>query len=87
LGATRSTLFGIVLRQGLRLMLVGILGGGVCGLLLTRLMSTLLWRVSPLDPTSFALAGSILLAAGIVACLPPGWRASRADPMTVLRLE
>jgi ABC-type antimicrobial peptide transport system permease subunit len=87
LGANRRTLFGIVLCEGLRLILAGIVGGGLCGLAVTRLMSSVLWRVSPLDPLSFGAATAILFTAGVVACLHPAWRATRADPMIALRHE
>jgi ABC-type antimicrobial peptide transport system permease subunit len=60
---------------------LGILGAA----LLTRLLSSFLYGVGPIDPIAFGTAGAALLAVGIVAAFIPAWRAARADPLAALR--
>src|SRR6516225_1980266 len=57
------------------------------GLLLTRLLGTLLYRVSPRDPLAFAAAFAVMTLASTAACFLPAWRATRTDPMRALRAE
>jgi ABC-type antimicrobial peptide transport system permease subunit len=87
LGAPPSSVGQLVLRQSAAL----IIGGLVVGVLLVRVaqraLSTVLYEVSPTDPGSTAIASAILLAAAVVACLPPTLRAMRVDPVQGLRVE
>ncbi len=85
LGAHAPDLLRLVLSQGLRLTAAGVVLGGGAALLLTRLIGTLLYRVSPRDPMAFGLALGTMTCAGVLACLIPAWRASRIDPLRALR--
>ena len=87
LGATRGTVLGMILFQGLRITAVGLAVGTVAALLLTRLLQTQLFNVKPTDPTTMvAVAAFISVVAGL-ACYLPASRATRVDPMVVLRDE
>jgi predicted permease len=87
LGAHQETVLGQVMRQGLLLTSIG-LGIGLAGAFaLNRVMASLLFGVRPTDPlTIAAVTGTITLVA-LVACFLPAWRASRVDPIVVLREE
>jgi len=87
LGAQRSDILRLMLRQALPLIVWGLLCGGTGALLVTRVLRTLLYGVSPTDPVTFGavLAGVALL--GALASLLPARRAMRVDPAIVLRDE
>ena len=85
LGANAANLLRLVLSRGLRLTLGGVLLGTVAGLVLTRLLGRLLYRVSPHDPLAFGLALGVMAITAVAACLLPAWRAARTDPAKVLR--
>ena len=85
LGARASHLLGMVLSHGLRLMLAGIVLGAAVALGTTRLMGDLLFKVSPRDPGAFASAFLLMAIAASAACLLPAFRATRIDPVRVLR--
>jgi len=85
LGAEPANLLRLIVSRGLRLTAGGVLLGAVSALALTRLLASLLYRVSPYDPLIFALALAIMTITSISACLLPAWRASRTDPARVLR--
>jgi predicted permease len=87
LGARAADLLRLVISQGLALTASGVLLGLVAALLLTRLMGSYLYNVSPRDPLAFATALGVMLSTAIVACLLPAWRATRTDPMRALREE
>jgi putative ABC transport system permease protein len=87
LGATRGEVVWLVLRQGMALVLVGVVLGVVGAFGLTRLLSHLLYSVSALDPVAFVAAPTVLVGVALVATWPPALRASRVDPMEALRLE
>jgi len=87
LGATPSNAMWMVLRRGVSLTAAGLLIGTVGALVTTRLLSGLLYGVSPTDPVTFAL---VLTIAGIIAtlaCYIPARRATRVDPGIALRAE
>jgi len=87
LGAGRKQVLKLVLLQGLTLVLVGAFIGLALAIATTRFMSSLLYGVSPVDPT--ALFGSTLLAGviALVACYIPARRATKVNPMVALRYE
>ncbi len=87
LGARYGNVLALVLRQGLSLAGCGVIAGILCALGLTRLLSSLLYGVTPTDPLTFAAAPLILLAVAALACWIPARRAARIDPMAALRQE
>jgi putative ABC transport system permease protein len=87
LGARRSDVFALVLRQGLVLTLCGIALGLAGAVALTRGLSALLFDVSPRDPLTYGGLAALLCLVAIVACCVPARRAMRLDPMTALRTE
>ena len=87
LGATRVNVVGMIVRQGIRLLVVGLVLGIAGSFALTRLLSGFLYGVRPLDPLTFTSVPLLLLAATIAACLVPASRAASIDPMEALRHE
>jgi predicted permease len=87
LGARRATILSLVFQQGMSLTLVGIIVGLVGALGLTRMMSSLLFGVTPTDPFTFFSVLALLLFVALSACLFPAGRAMRIDPMVALRTE
>ncbi len=85
LGLTTGRVMAQVLGHAARLVAAGIVLGAVAAASLTRLLSSLLYGVSALDPVSFAAAAAALLAAGLSAALVPAWRAGTSDPVKALR--
>lgn len=87
LGASRGAVLSMILRQGLGLVLLGLVGGTIGAFFLVRLMREVLYGVSPTDPLTFAAAAVVLLSVAVVACILPARRATKADPMVALRAE
>lgn len=87
LGASRRDVLALVLGQGTRLTLLGIGLGILASLLVTRLLATLLYGVSPTDPFTFGAVALLLALVALVACYIPARRATRVDPMVALRYE
>ena len=87
LGADAGRLVSGVVRDGLGLMLAGIVAGLVAALALTRLLASLLYEVRPADPLTFAGVCALLLAVGISAAWVPARRVVRVDPARSLRWE
>jgi ABC-type antimicrobial peptide transport system permease subunit len=85
LGAHRSQVRSMILRDGLTTAIPGLLIGLLGALALTRTMSSLLYSVSALDPWSFVLAPILLLAVAVVSSLLPAERAAKVNPLTALR--
>ena len=87
LGASRRDILMLVLRQGLVLVIGGVLAGALLAGALARSMATLLVGVSPTDALTFATATILLGGIGLWACYAPARRAMRLDPMVALRYE
>jgi len=87
LGAQRKDVLALVVGQGLKLALLGLALGLVAALTLTRFMETLLHGVRPTDPATFVGVSLLLLLVAGLACWLPARRATKLDPMTVLRHE
>jgi putative ABC transport system permease protein len=87
LGAQPVDVTRLVVGEGLRLAVLGVAIGIAVSLMLTRIMSTLVFAISPMDPLTFAAVTALLLAIALAACLVPAHRATRADPLAVLRAE
>jgi putative ABC transport system permease protein len=87
LGARPRALLGAVLGRGLLLTAAGIGVGLAAGAGLSRTLSSLLYGVVPLDPTTYALVAAGFAAIALVASYLPGRRAIRVDPVTALRVE
>jgi putative ABC transport system permease protein len=87
LGAARRDVLGLVLADGLRISVAGVLLGVAASLALTRVMASLLVGVSPRDPLALALGAGLLLTVAIAASYVPALRASRVDPSRALRSQ
>ncbi|MGH9664136.1 MAG: ABC transporter permease [Bryobacteraceae bacterium] len=86
-GAQRADILRFVLRQSLALAAIGIALGAASAAAVTRVLRSLLFEVSPLDPTTFLLVSLVLAAVAVAAALTPAYRAARVDPIIVLRYE
>jgi len=87
LGATHTDIVGMVLREGAILTLVGLGAGLLLGLSIARLIASLFYGVSPIDPISVAVTIFLLALSSLLAGWFPAWRAARIDPMEALRYE
>jgi putative ABC transport system permease protein len=87
LGADSRQLVKNVVRDGIVLIVPGILAGAAAALALTRLMSSLLYGVTPADPGTFGAVSGILVAVGLLASWLPARRAAAVDPIGSLRWE
>jgi putative ABC transport system permease protein len=85
LGAQQSSVWKLVLAQGALLSAVGIAIGVIASLALTRLLSTMLFHVRPMDPLTITSAAAVLAVAALLATVLPARRATRIDPMEALR--
>ena len=85
LGATRGSVLGMILGQGLRLTLIGLVTGLVASFGLTRLLQAQLFNVKPTDPATLAGVSVFIAVIAFVACYVPAQRATRVDPMITLR--
>jgi putative ABC transport system permease protein len=85
LGAQRAQLVSLVLREGLLVIVPGIVVGMLAAVAFARLMQELLFGVTPLDTVAFVVAPLGLAATSVVACLGPALRAAAADPAITLR--
>jgi ABC-type antimicrobial peptide transport system permease subunit len=87
LGASRADVLQLILREGVRLVAIGGLLGLMGSLMLTRILGSVLFKVSPRDPGTFAAVSVLLAVAAIAAVLIPARSAMRTDPMAALRWE
>jgi ABC-type antimicrobial peptide transport system permease subunit len=87
LGATAAMITRLILRDGLRLTLAGIVIGLVAACLVTRFMSGLLFGVPAIDPMTFAAVAAAVALVALAALLIPARRATRLDVLRALRAE
>ncbi len=87
LGATAANISRLVLWQGMRLALAGVVLGVIAALGLTRLLRALVFGVGITDPLTFSAVAALLAAVALVACWIPARRATKVDPMAALRHE
>jgi putative ABC transport system permease protein len=87
LGADQGSVLGQVMRQGLVLTGAGVIAGLAGAFALGRLVESLLFGVRPTDPPTMAAVVATIAVVAATACLLPAWRASRVDPIVVLRDE
>lgn len=87
MGAQRRDVLQLVMSHGARLALAGVAVGIAAALVATRLISTLLYGVSPTDPATFIVVAALLISVALAACYIPARRATRVDPIAALRHE
>ena len=87
LGAQRRDVFKLVIGQGLVLALVGVLIGAACAFAMTRLITGLLYEVSPTDSPTFVFVSVLVTVVALLACWVPARRATKVDPLIALRYE
>jgi len=87
LGAERFEILQMILRGGMTLVLIGLAAGLLAAFLASNLLRTMVYSISPNDVSSFALAAFVLASVGVLACVIPALRATRVDPVVVLRDE
>jgi len=87
LGAGHDQVLRLFVSQGMKLILIGLVAGLLGSLMLTHVMSSLLFGVSPTDLTTFGVVAIGLLVVGLLACYMPARRATKVDPLVALRYE
>src|SRR5262245_11567448 len=87
LGATLNDVLHVVVRSAVRLVAAGTAIGLAAAAFLSRLLSSVLFGVQPLDPLTFAAVPIVLVLTAVVATAAPAWRAARIDPAVALRSE
>src|SRR4029077_7681291 len=87
IGAQRSAVLKLIIANGVKLAVLGIVAGLAAAFLLTRLMSSLLFGVGSSDPVTFAVNAFLLFGVALLSCYLPAWRATRIHPMIALRQE
>jgi predicted permease len=87
LGAQRGDVLRLVIRQGMKLALIGAVLGVLGALVLTRWLTTLLYEIKPTDPMTLFATPLLLIAVALVACWLPARRAAKVHPMEALRYE
>ncbi|UCG87551.1 MAG: ABC transporter permease [Gemmatimonadota bacterium] len=87
LGASAGSLLRLILKEGGRHLLIGLVFGLLVAALLSRLLSAILFGVEPTDPFTVVVVVAALGTTGLVACLVPAMRATSVDPMEALRIE
>jgi putative ABC transport system permease protein len=87
LGAGRRDVFSLIVKDGLRLTLAGVVIGVVTSLLVAPALSTLLFDVKPVDPLTFVIVVVAILGVAACASIIPARRGMRVDPLAALRME
>jgi ABC-type antimicrobial peptide transport system permease subunit len=87
LGATELDLLSMVLRQSLRLVVIGLALGAIASIALTRAMAGFLYRVGRADPATFLAVGLLVILVALLAGFVPARRAAGVDPVTALKVD
>jgi ABC-type antimicrobial peptide transport system permease subunit len=87
LGATPRRVLAMVLKDGMKLVGLGLAIGAVAALVLTRVGASLLWGISSTDALTYFVIATLLAAVAVAAIIVPARRATRVDPMQALRSE
>ncbi|HET7871458.1 MAG TPA: ABC transporter permease, partial [Terriglobales bacterium] len=87
IGAPRSSVMGLVISRGAKLIAIGVGLGVIAALIASRALSSLLFGVKPADAPTFLAVAFVLALLGLMACALPARRATRVDPLVVLRNE
>jgi len=87
LGAEPGTIHRMVLGDGLKLAVPGLLAGGVLALAVAQIARSMLFQISPADPATFAAVITLVLGVAMLACYIPARRAARVDPLSAIRAE
>jgi ABC-type antimicrobial peptide transport system permease subunit len=87
LGSSRSALVRLFAMEGFRLVAIGVTLGLAGGAAVTRLMEFMLYGISPLDATTWALAAFLMIGAAMIAAIIPARRAARVDPLVAIQNE
>jgi putative ABC transport system permease protein len=87
LGASSRAIVTLIMRQAVVVVAAGLVVGIVGSLVLTRLIASTLFGIEATDPITFVVVSLLLLAAALVACIVPTWRALKVHPSEVLRYE
>jgi putative ABC transport system permease protein len=87
IGADRAKVLRMILRQGMTLAVGGVAIGVGAALLLTRLMQSLLYEITPSDPMTFVAVAAVLIVVSLIASYLPAWRATKVSPLIALRTQ
>jgi putative ABC transport system permease protein len=87
LGAQSKDVLRMVVGEGLRLVLLGVVIGVGAGIALSRYLASLFFGVSPANPSTYLEVALLMITIALIACLLPAWRAVRVNPMQALRYE
>ena len=87
LGAQTKDVLRMVLSEGFRMVVLGVIIGVAGGVALSRYLSSLFFGVSPASPVTYVEVALLMIGIALVACLLPAWRAARVNPMVALRYE
>jgi ABC-type antimicrobial peptide transport system permease subunit len=87
MGASHGSIMTMVVREGMALVVIGVVVGLATALALRRAIATLLYGISPTDPATLGATTALLLAVALVACYLPARRATTMDPLAALRAD